>query len=135
MKVELEHTKDSKVAEEIALDHLTEDPHYYSKLKTSGLADELEKRCWEGYEPVPGKKPYSKGSCVKKAISAPAIESGEYKGEKLDANHHNRLGKEYREMARQAIMKGDKESAVKHHAKSLFHFSKAEEMGFGAKED
>lgn len=20
-------------------------------------------RCWEGYEPVPGKKPYSKGSC------------------------------------------------------------------------
>lgn len=24
---------------------------------------ELEKRCWDGYEPVPGKKPYSKGSC------------------------------------------------------------------------
>lgn len=23
----------------------------------------LEKRCWEGYKPVPGKKPYSKGSC------------------------------------------------------------------------
>lgn len=23
----------------------------------------LEKRCWEGYEPVPGKKPYEKGSC------------------------------------------------------------------------
>lgn len=22
-------------------------------------------RCWAGYEPVPGKKPYSKGSCRK----------------------------------------------------------------------
>ena len=22
-------------------------------------------RCWTGYEPVPGKKPYSKGSCKK----------------------------------------------------------------------
>ncbi|NDC31900.1 MAG: hypothetical protein EBZ58_13430, partial [Bacteroidetes bacterium] len=124
---------------------LTEDPHYYSKLKTSGLADELqkakqtiqklEKRCWEGYQPVPGKKPYSKGSCVKKAISASAMESGEYKGEKLDAQHHNRLGKEYREMARQAIAKGDKQSAAKHQAKSLFHFSKAEEMGYKPPED
>jgi hypothetical protein len=26
----------------------------------------LEKRCWEGYKPAPGKKPYSKGSCIKK---------------------------------------------------------------------
>jgi hypothetical protein len=24
-------------------------------------------RCWEGYEPVPGKKPYSKGSCRAKS--------------------------------------------------------------------
>jgi len=145
LKVEREHTKDPKVAEEIALDHLTEDPHYYSKLKTSGLADELqkakqaiqklEKRCWEGYQPVPGKKPYSKGSCVKKAISASAMESGEYKGEKLDAQHHNRLGKEYREMARQAIAKGDKQTAAKHQAKSLFHFSRAEEMGYKPPED
>ena len=22
-------------------------------------------RCWKGYEPTPGKKPYSKGSCRK----------------------------------------------------------------------
>lgn len=29
----------------------------------------LSKRCWEGYKPVPGKKPYEKGSCepVKKS--------------------------------------------------------------------
>jgi hypothetical protein len=22
-------------------------------------------RCWEGYKPTPGKKPYDKGSCTK----------------------------------------------------------------------
>jgi hypothetical protein len=32
-KTEKEHTNDSKVAEEIALDHLGEDPRYYTKLK------------------------------------------------------------------------------------------------------
>jgi len=25
-----------------------------------------ENRCWQGYEPVPNKEPYSKGSCRKK---------------------------------------------------------------------
>lgn len=34
IKVELEHTKDKKLAMEIAMDHLTEDPKYYEKLKT-----------------------------------------------------------------------------------------------------
>lgn len=33
MKVEIEHTKDKKVAQEIAMDHLYEDPKYYDKLK------------------------------------------------------------------------------------------------------
>lgn len=33
VKVEMEHTKDLKVAKEIAKDHLFEDPKYYSKLK------------------------------------------------------------------------------------------------------
>jgi len=32
--VEMEHTSDEEVAEEIAKDHLTEDPDYYDKLKT-----------------------------------------------------------------------------------------------------
>lgn len=32
INVELEHTKDKKVAREIALDHLGEDPNYYTKL-------------------------------------------------------------------------------------------------------
>lgn len=34
IKVELEHTSDPKVAKEIAMDHLTEDPKYYEKLAT-----------------------------------------------------------------------------------------------------
>ncbi|TFH43852.1 MAG: hypothetical protein E4H01_11565 [Lysobacterales bacterium] len=33
IKVEMEHTKDRKLAREIALDHLSEDPRYYTKLK------------------------------------------------------------------------------------------------------
>lgn len=32
-KVEREHTKNEETAEEIAMDHLTEDPKYYTKLK------------------------------------------------------------------------------------------------------
>ncbi len=32
IKVELEHTSDPKLAKEIVMDHLTEDPHYYTKL-------------------------------------------------------------------------------------------------------
>ena len=30
---EMEHTKDRKIAKEIAKDHLCEDPNYYKKLK------------------------------------------------------------------------------------------------------
>jgi hypothetical protein len=37
MKVEREHTKSSKIAKKIAMDHLIEDPKYYSKLKKIGL--------------------------------------------------------------------------------------------------
>jgi hypothetical protein len=33
VKIEMEHTKDSKIATEIAMDHLFEDPNYYKKLK------------------------------------------------------------------------------------------------------
>lgn len=33
IKVEMEHTTDKKVAEEIALDHLAELPDYYTRLK------------------------------------------------------------------------------------------------------
>lgn len=32
IRVEMEHTNDREIAKEIALDHLAEDPKYYSKL-------------------------------------------------------------------------------------------------------
>jgi hypothetical protein len=37
IKTEMEHTSDPKIAKEIALDHLFEDPKYYTKLKKTGL--------------------------------------------------------------------------------------------------
>lgn len=33
MEVEMEHTSDEDMAREIAMDHLAEDPEYYTKLK------------------------------------------------------------------------------------------------------
>lgn len=50
VKVEMEHTKEEKLAKEIAMDHLAEDPHYYSKLKSAGLADELSENNLMGLE-------------------------------------------------------------------------------------
>ena len=41
-EVEMEHTTDEKEAEKIARDHLSEDPHYYKKLRDAGLIDEPE---------------------------------------------------------------------------------------------
>lgn len=41
VETEMEHTDDPKVALKIALDHLSEDPKYYDKLKKAGLEEEL----------------------------------------------------------------------------------------------
>ena len=40
--IEHEHTQDDALAAKIAMDHLGEDPHYYSKLMAAGLADDDE---------------------------------------------------------------------------------------------
>jgi len=42
IKVEMEHTNDKTIAQEIAIDHLSEDPKYYTKLKTIEKADGAE---------------------------------------------------------------------------------------------
>jgi hypothetical protein len=42
IKVEMEHTTDPRQAAKIALDHLKENPKYYSGMKRAGLADELK---------------------------------------------------------------------------------------------
>jgi hypothetical protein len=41
VQIESEHTDDPDIATEIATDHLTEDPKYYSKLISAGLSDEF----------------------------------------------------------------------------------------------
>jgi hypothetical protein len=46
---EMEHTTDTKVATEIALDHLAQDPHYYTKLNDAGLAPEFKTVSPSGY--------------------------------------------------------------------------------------
>lgn len=40
--IEMEHTNDPKIAQEIATDHLAEDPAYYTKLIKAGLAKEYQ---------------------------------------------------------------------------------------------
>jgi len=42
IQIEMEHTNDIKIAQSIAMDHLTEDPKYYSKLVATGLAKEFK---------------------------------------------------------------------------------------------
>jgi len=37
-----------------------------TELFKNPLTQALQERCWKGYKPVPGKEPYSKGSCKKK---------------------------------------------------------------------
>lgn len=39
-QVEMEHTNNPKIAEQIALDHLAEHDDYYSRLVEAGLVDE-----------------------------------------------------------------------------------------------
>lgn len=39
IKIEMEHTKEYSIAKEIALDHLKEDPKYYTKLMSIGLEE------------------------------------------------------------------------------------------------
>ena len=51
IEIEMEHTNNEDEAIEIALDHLWENPSYYTKLKKS----DIEEACWKGYKQVGGK--------------------------------------------------------------------------------
>lgn len=80
IKVEMEHTSSKQIAQEIAMDHLQEDPNYYIKLK------EVEK----GVEPtlgakqgrVPVMRDHEGKPSGKPAPSAPASTLSMHKGEK-----------------------------------------------------
>ena len=49
VQIEMEHTNDLDIAKEIAMDHLTEDPKYYSKLVAAGLASEFKPGAGTGF--------------------------------------------------------------------------------------
>ena len=49
IQIEMEHTNDTGVAQSIAMDHLTEDPKYYSKLVAAGLASEFKPSTGSGF--------------------------------------------------------------------------------------
>ena len=72
------------------------------------LKDFLEGRCWPGHKPVPGKKPYSPGSCMKEAAAIAAAtaiakkKSGNYDSEGMrktpykNPDHPNRKSNDER---------------------------------------
>jgi hypothetical protein len=51
LPIEMEHTDDKDKAKEIVMDHLWENPSYYTKLKKSNI----EEDCWKGYKQVGSK--------------------------------------------------------------------------------
>lgn len=53
--------------------------------KSVSEADELDERCWDGYKPTPGKKPYEKGSCMKED-EGDLQEEAEHEGKKVTLN-------------------------------------------------
>lgn len=55
VQIEMEHTNDPAIAKEIAMDHLTEDPKYYTKLVDAGLAKEFQPGTNSGFgDPTTG---------------------------------------------------------------------------------
>ncbi len=49
VQIEMEHTNNPDIAKEIAMDHLTEDPQYYTKLVNAGLAKEFQPGTGSGF--------------------------------------------------------------------------------------
>ena len=71
--------------EETEEDEGDEDEYEFAKSEACGhtiVYKRLAKRCWEGYEPTPGKKAYTKGSCQKKSED----ELSEKQKEKMDTD-------------------------------------------------
>lgn len=97
MKHELEHTSDPNIAKEIALDHLAEDPHYYSRLKKAGIDEYklfspawwgdllVEKACWNRSREYHLDHKISKDYGYKNNIHPSVI--GHYKN--LEVVHHS----------------------------------------------
>ena len=87
IKVELEHTKSRRLAREIAMDHLSEDPRYYTKLKkvhaesTMQSFEELLQRVTEVYARLaeatpPPFKAQDRAAAGMKPLQKPTLRSG-----------------------------------------------------------
>jgi hypothetical protein len=66
IKIEMEHTSDRNIAEEIAMDHLTEDSEYYNKLKEIEKYDRVEVTADGKRELTYGKEDLNKEPNLKK---------------------------------------------------------------------
>lgn len=71
--------------------------------------EDMEKRCWDGYKPVPGKKAYSKGSCVKKDEDKESEEDSKEKEESKEKKDMSKSEKSPLELAKE-LLKAAKEA-------------------------
>lgn len=72
-------------------------------------SDDIEERCWDGYKPTPGKKPYEKGSCMKEDDDLQ--EEAEHEGKKVTLNKPFRTPDGPKKFA--VYVKNDKGNVVK----------------------
>jgi hypothetical protein len=97
IEIEREHSNDIKLNKKIALDHLVEDPDYYTKLQKI----EEKTPCWDGYERVPNTKVGEKGSCRKKKKSKIVDESSSKCTKVTKKASSDRKGKKWTKCAKQ----------------------------------
>lgn len=81
---------------------------FYSHLQNE--SSDIEERCWDGYKPTPGKKAYTKGSCVKETEDD-LHEDAEYDGKKVTLNKPFRTPDGPKKFA--VYVKNDKGNVVK----------------------
>jgi hypothetical protein len=79
-----------------------------ARLRLSTIAEDVKDRCWDGYKPTPGKKPYEKGSCMKEDDIQ---EDSEYDGKKVTLNKPFRTPDGPKKFA--VYVKNDKGNVVK----------------------
>ena len=62
------------------------------KVEVMSFKSFVAERCWAGHKPVPGKKPYSPGSCVKEEVELDEVAAWQRKEGKSEAGGLNRKG-------------------------------------------
>lgn len=84
---------------------------FVSALAKNRIKKNLGERCWDGYKPTPGKKPYEKGSCMKEEDDEDLHEDAEYDGRKVTLNKPFRTPDGPKKFA--VYVKNDKGNVVK----------------------